>query len=46
MCPNLACQRILTVPVHRPWQARPVPQLCSMTVRIPSKKQPAETEAE
>jgi hypothetical protein len=45
MCPNLACQRILTVPVHARGKLVRC-RSCSMTIRIPSKKQPAETEAE
>jgi len=45
MCPNLACQRILTVPVHARGKLVRC-RTCSMTIRIPSKKQPAESEAD
>ncbi|MBT8485437.1 MAG: hypothetical protein KJO43_07645 [Phycisphaerae bacterium] len=36
MCPNLACQRILTVPDHARGKLVRC-RSCSMTVRIPAK---------
>jgi hypothetical protein len=39
MCPNLACQRILAVPVHARGKLVRC-RSCGITIRIPSKASP------
>lgn len=45
MCPNLACQRILTIPVHARGKLVRC-RSCSMTIRIPASQSTASVESE